>query len=311
MTVEITDLRANKTLDTLPERSNGPLEIVVTEPRREELRQLGEKLAIPFEELEDALDEDERPRIEEIEGYLKIIFRVPITFEDGEVTEATTTPVFVFLSKDVIIRVLLRKMSFKKLRQSKMNEVQRTPLVAFFEFLQQIIRSFEHRLDILDQKIHDAELNILKTIKPKSIWQVFRLSKDSIYLEASLKGNIRVFNRLKYVKTQQLFTNSLDQLEDLTIDLDQQVELIMIYRELLENSLDAYASVISNNQNDLIKILTSISLILMVPTLIASFYGMNIALPFASSQYAFWIILAISTFFTVLLYVFFKVIDWV
>ncbi len=120
------------------------------------------------------------------------------------------------------------------------------------------------------------------------------LSREATYLDAALRGNVRAFYRLQKAPEFQELPDLLDDLEDLSIDLQQQADLLRIYRDLIESSLDAYASVISNNQNDLIKLLASISLIVMVPTLIASLYGMNLDLPFSEGPLAFWAIIVFS-----------------
>ncbi|MBN1330139.1 MAG: magnesium transporter CorA family protein [Candidatus Heimdallarchaeota archaeon] len=309
MVMEVINLYTKETRKSLPDEMDGCYNIIIYEPSKDELLKLEEKLKIPFDELEDALDEDERPRLEETEDYLKIIFRVPKKVSDDD-QGSTTQPIVIFLSEKYIVEIFTGPFDYKKAKLAKQASCPQTPLTIFFDLLNQLVRSFEFRLDILDKRIHDAEDDILKTIKPESIWMVFNISKAAIYLEASLKGNLKVYTRLQRVK---IFASgeTAETMEDLKIDLEQQVELIGIYRELVENSLDAYASAISNNQNDLIKVLSSISLILIFPTLIASLYGMNVALPLDNYPHAFWIILAISAFFTFLLYLFFKKKSWI
>ncbi|MCK4849594.1 MAG: magnesium transporter CorA family protein, partial [Candidatus Heimdallarchaeota archaeon] len=167
-------------------------------------------------------------------------------------------------------------------------------ILVLLDWLESVVKAYELSVDIIDQELKVLEQKIFKSVKSRSIEKVFTLSREATYLDAALRANVRAFYQLQKAPEFQEKPELLDDLEDLSIDLQQQADLLRIYRDLIESSLDAFASVISNNQNDLIKVLASISLIVSVPTLIASLYGMNVPLPFEGDPFAFWFILIFS-----------------
>ncbi|MFW9855558.1 MAG: magnesium transporter CorA family protein [Candidatus Thorarchaeota archaeon] len=285
-------------------RPNIPVWIICTMPSKEELRTIQTTFDIPWEDLEDSLDEDERPRLElepENPEFVKLVLRVP-AIESINLMSAnyqkqpTTRPVVVFLTKDFLVTIVSEKIKTKSIRKPIGSRRKRpTPtILVLLDWLETVVKSFELVVDTIDSDLAKVEKDIFESIRSSSIKDVFRLSRDTTYLDAALKGNLRAFYGLKKAPMFLNLSDVQDDLEDLSIDLQQQADLLNIYSTLVESSLDAFASVISNNQNDLIKVLASISFILMVPTLIASLYGMNVELPFYDHPYAFWIIVIIS-----------------
>lgn len=282
-----------------------PTWVIATAPTKDELRTIQNTYRIPWEDLEDALDEDERPRLE-IESdssppFLKLILRVPATLPEIPYIEQdlpqTTRPTVTFLTENShLITIQSEPFSTKRIRKpigSRRKRSEPTILV-LLDWLESIVKSFELVVDRIDRDLAKVEEEIFQSIKPSSVQDVFHLSRDATYLDAALKGNVKTFFQLEKASPFKEQPDLLNDLEDLSIDLQQQAELLRIYRDLIESSLDAYSSVISNNQNDLIKVLASISLILMIPTLIASLYGMNINLPFEHDPNAFLYILIVS-----------------
>ena len=284
---------------------NVPTWLICTTPLLEELKSIQTTYQIPWEDLEDSLDVDERPRIElEPENqppFIKLVLRVPTgePFESkSEFSDSrqTTLPITIFMTNEHLITIQHQRFGAKRIRKpiGSRRKRERPTILVLLDFLENIVKSFELAVDTIDQELSKLERRIFKSIKSRSIEQVFMLSREATYLDAALRGNVRAFYRLQKTPEFQELPNLLDDLEDLSIDLQQQADLLSIYRDLIESSLDAYASVISNNQNDLIKVLTSISLIVMVPTLIASLYGMNLELPFSEGPLAFWAIIFFS-----------------
>ena len=139
----------------------------------------------------------------------------------------------------------------------------------------------------------------MSEIYPSQLERFFQLSRDSIFMETSLKANMKVLRRLQRFHIIGRTILDVDRLEELEVDLQQQLELSAIYRDLIKNAMDAYDSIVGHNLNKVIKTLTSISLLVSVPTLIASVYGMNVALPFGSEAYAFVVVLLVSLCITI------------
>jgi magnesium transporter len=134
----------------------------------------------------------------------------------------------------------------------------------------------------------------MSEIYPSQLEWFFQLSRDAIFIEAALKANVKVLLKLERTHVVGRMILDVDRLEELEVDLQQQVELSAIYRELIENAMNAYDSMVSHNLNIVIKTLTSISLLVSVPTLIASIYGMNVGLPFQDEILAFPIVMGLS-----------------
>ncbi|MHA2247450.1 MAG: magnesium transporter CorA family protein [Candidatus Hodarchaeales archaeon] len=296
-----------------------PTWLICSNPSKDELRTIQQTFHIPWEDLEDALDEDERPRLElepELDPpFIKLVLRVPALAEIMEGKESalqhSTIPAVVFLTSNHLITVQSAKLKTKRIRKpigSRRKRPSPTILV-LLDYLETVVKSFELKVDIIDQDLEKIQRVIFQSIKSSSIEKVFHLSRDTTYLDAALRGNLRVFYGLKKAPQFAEQPELRDDLEDLAIDLQQQADLLRIYRNLIESSLDAFVSVISNNQNDLLKVLASISLILMVPTLIASLYGMNLGLPLADNPLAFWIILILSIILIVPIWMYLRKVD--
>ena len=126
------------------------------------------------------------------------------------------------------------------------------------------------------------------------------LENSLVYFSTSLTGNDAVITRLLSTKTSansvvKIYEEDKDLLEDVAVETKQAMEMCSIYRDILSGTMDAYASVISNNLNIVMKVLTSVTLVFSIPTLIASFFGMNTGVPFENKWWGFWVVIAIST----------------
>jgi len=151
----------------------------------------------------------------------------------------------------------------------------------------------------INQRIKLAEDNLEESIKNEELQALWQIEKCLVFFVTSLKGNDVLFRRIKNLKAHK---DSYDPelLEDVEIELRQAEETTSIYSNILTGMMDAYASVISNNLNVIMKRLTSISIILMIPTLVASLYGMNVPNNFQENPFGFWIVLSISLSISVL-----------
>ena len=150
----------------------------------------------------------------------------------------------------------------------------------------------------INQRIKLAEDNLEESIKNEELQALWQIEKCLVFFVTSLKGNDVLFRRIKNLK---LHKDSFDPelLEDVEIELRQAEETTNIYSNILTGMMDAYASVISNNLNVIMKRLTSISIILMIPTLVASLYGMNVPNNFENTPFGFWIVLSISAIISI------------
>ena len=294
----IIELESGIKHDSLDAAPDVPLLIDLVDFTPEDLAKISQRFEIDLEDLQDVQDLDERPRLQTENKYTMLILRVPVNL-DVEERPYSTYPIGVFTNgRDIIIvknqLVPLRKdRVWLKLRNST------TPGEVIYYLWETIIKSFEYTLDIVESTINNMEDRLLAELYPSQLDRFFQLSRDTIFMEAALKANMKVLRRLKRVHMIGKMALDTDRLEELEVDLDQQMGLSAIYRDLINNAMNAYDTIVGHNLSKVMKTLTSISLIVSVPTLIASLYGMNVGLPLESDPFAFIIISLFSLIITV------------
>ena len=294
----IIELESGIKHDSLDAAPDVPLLIDLVDFTPEDLAKVSQRFEIDLEDLQDVQDLDERPRLQIENKYTMFILRVPVNL-DVEERPYSTYPIGVFTNgRDIIIvknqLVPLRKdRVWVKLRSST------TPSEVIYQLWETIIKSFEYTLDIVEATINNMEDRLLAELYPSQLDRFFQLSRDTIFMEAALKANMRVLRRLKRIHMIGKMPLDADRLEELEVDLEQQMGLSAIYRDLINNAMNAYDSIVGHNLSQVMKTLTVISLVVSVPTLIASLYGMNVGLPLESDPFAFVIITLFSLIITV------------
>lgn len=271
--------------------------INVTRPEKGELEKLSEEMKIPFDFLTDPLDIDERARIETEDGVLLIVLRLPRYDDTSPDIPFTTSPAGIILTKADTIAIISSYDITKLLGlcNGKVKGVvggKRSSLVLRI-FLNTALLYLKYLKEI-NRRTREAEIQLQKALKNEELIKLLNIEKSLVFFTTSLKSNAIMMERLLKTPLLKLTEDDKDKLEDVIIDNRQAIEMADIYSNILSGMMDAYASVISNNLNMVMKILTSITIILMIPTLIASIYGMNIELPFQHASHSFFIITAIS-----------------
>lgn len=269
--------------------------INIESPSETEKRYLLEELLIPEAFYNDIEDIDERPRIEIEDGWTLIIMRVPIKSNDVKLP-FQTIPMGLIFKGDVCVTISFYKTEiiadFVQYTKRKNIHIKDN-----FDLVLRLLLSssvwYLKYLKQINQKIKLAEDNLEKSIKNEELQALLQIEKCLVFFITSLKGNDVLFHRIKNLKAQR---ENFDQdlLEDVYIELNQAQDTANIYSNILTGMMDAYASVISNNMNNIMKQMTSISIILMIPTLIASLYGMNVPNGLEESKFGIWILLFIS-----------------
>ena len=264
-------------------------------PTKEETKFLLKELQIPEDFYNDIEDIDERPRIEIENDWTLIILRIPFRSNDAKLP-FNTAPLGLMFKDDVFVSLCFHEsdilpdfVSYTKRKKITINN--------HFDLVLKLLLSssvwFLKHLKQINQRIKLAEDNLEQSIKNEELQALLQIEKCLVFFMTSLKGNDVLFRRLKNLKTHK-DTFDPELLEDLEIELRQAEETTNIYSNILTGMMDAYASVISNNLNVIMKRLTSISIILMIPTLIASLYGMNVPNNLQENPFGFWIVLLIS-----------------
>lgn len=264
-------------------------------PTEAEKKYLLEELQIPEAFYNDIEDIDERPRIEIENGWTLIIMRIPVKSNDVKLP-FHTIPVGIVFKGEICVSLSFHKTEmltdFVTYTQRKKIDIKDN-----FDLVLRLLLSssvwYLKYLKQVNQKIKLAEDNLEKSIKNEELQALLQIEKCLVFFITSLKGNDILLHRIKNIKSQRV-NFDFDLLEDVEIELRQAQETTNIYSDILTGTMDAYASVISNNMNNIMKQMTSISIILMIPTLIASLYGMNVPNDLQNNPYGIGIIVAVS-----------------
>jgi magnesium transporter len=269
--------------------------INIESPSETEKKYLLEELQIPEAFYNDIEDIDERPRIEIEDGWTLIIMRVPIKSNDVKLP-FQTIPMGLIFKGDICVTISFYETQiisdFVQYTKRKNIHIKDNYDLVLRLLLSSSVWYLKY-LKQINQKIKLAEDNLEKSIKNAELQALLQIEKCLVFFITSLKGNDVLFHRIKNLKAHREHFDS-DLLEDVDIELGQAQDTANIYSNILTGMMDAYASVISNNMNNIMKQMTSISIILMIPTLIASLYGMNVPNGMEESKYGFWILLFIS-----------------
>lgn len=269
-------------------------------PTSEDKRYIINTLNIPEEFYNDIEDIDERSRIETENGWTFVLLRVP--FKDtSSRSPYFTVPLGILFKEDVFVTICFYKTD---LITDFINFSKRKDIVKLdnFEFVLRFLLSasvwFLKYLKQINQEIIFAENKLEKSIRNEEVQALFNIEKSLVYFTTSLRGNDILLHRLKNLKNSK---NNLSKelIEDVEIELRQALETTKIFSDILSGMMDAYASVISNNLNVIMKRLTSISIILMLPAVIANFYGMNVPNSLQTNPFGFWIVIFISALTTI------------
>jgi len=270
--------------------------ISVVSPTSAEKDFLLNELQVPEAFYNDIEDIDERPRIELEDGWHLIIIRVPFKSNDVRLPY-TTVPLGLVFKEDIFVSICFAQaeiiVDFSVYTQRKNIESQGN-----FDLVLRLLLSssiwFQKYLKQINQLIKLAENNLEKSIRNEDLQALLQIEKCLVFFITSIKGNEVLFYRVRNLKAQR---DSYDEdlVEDVEIELRQAQDTTNIYSDILTGTMDAYASVISNNLNIIMKRLTSISIILMIPTLVASFYGMNVPNSLQDNHNGFWIV-ALASF---------------
>ena len=262
------------------------------------IQEISEQYEIPIDFFTDPLDLDERARYDYEEQHHFVIMRVPYYDEENLDVPFNTLPLGVIINPDFIATICLRRTKiiddFTKGREKHYSTQKALPLllrillkltILYLNDLKEIYR----RSDRIEKELHES-------VKNEIIVKLLNLEKSLVYFSTSIKSNEALMERLIRSRLIKPDSDERDELDDIIIDNKQALEMSRIYSDILNGMMEAFASIISNNLNITMKYLTSISIILMIPTLIASMYGMNVRLPFQNSHYAFLFIIFLSVF---------------
>ena len=257
--------------------------INVEMPDTDECELICSQWGVPCSFVENVADVDERPRFERENGWLLTIVRIPVRAETEMIPDfidhSNRRHIIVDNQPDFVLRLIFSSTYW------------------FLSYLKQI-----------NDTVAEYTKQLERSVRNEALLSLMQLQKALVYFNTSLQGNRLLTDRLNKVFADDC---DADLLEDVEIELSQATNTVNVYMEILSNSMDTFASVISNNVNDVMKTMTSLSVILMVPTLIASFYGMNVDVWFSSAPAAFGCIILISFGLASIVWYFIRRAHWI
>ena len=281
--------------------------IQVTCPTEDDQRELEEKFNIPDYFMSDISDTDERARYEYDDGWMLIILRIPYVKEIRSRTPYTTVPLGIIHKRDVTITVCYYETNMMidfVSYQQKRNE-------GFTDYVDMIFRLFLSsavwylkRLKQISMLIDKAKRNLDREVNNESLIGLSRLQDSLTYFQTSIRGNENLLQKLKF--KLQIDELDADLIEDVNIEMSQARETTSIYSDILESTLDTYSSIINNNMNTVMRTLTSVTIIMMIPTLVTSMFGMNLVNGMEEKPWGFFFAMVVSVGISAMAWWFFR-----
>ncbi|MEE0434895.1 MAG: magnesium transporter CorA family protein [Peptococcaceae bacterium] len=287
-------------LSKVPEYCDGNWVCLIA-PTPEEIQDVSQHYGIDLQDLVFALDEDERARVDADDDYTMIIIDVPYKEEEEESGESYygTVPLAIILGdkeQRYIITVCLRELAllddFFNGRVKKFYTYKKTRFI--LQILYRNASYYLYYLRMLERSISSIENALHRSTRNEELFKLLSLDKSLVFLSNSLRANDLVLDRLLRLEAVKKYPEDKDLLEDVIVENKQAIAMANVYSSVLDVTMEAYSSVISNNLNTVMKILTSITFIMTIPTMIFSFFGMNVPLPWSDNPAGVWLIGGIS-----------------
>jgi magnesium transporter len=252
--------------------------INVTQPTPTEIARLTNQFHLPSEIIQDILDTDERPRVEFDDDWTLVIMRIPVeSFNNG--VPYHTVPLGIFVTEEFTLTLCSLNNEILPIEKSSPFREQYREITDVYNFILRLFlragSTYLRHLKQINQQTGLIEQDLEKSIKNRELNKLLKMEKCLVYFITSIKANEIVMARLRNARKITTEINE-ELLEDALIENKQALEMAQIYSDIQSGMMDAFASVISNNLNVVMKQLTLISIILMIPTLIASIFGMNV-----------------------------------
>ncbi len=279
-----------------------------------EIDDLSAKLAIPHDFLTDTLDIEERARYELEDGVKLLILKTPVENKSLNESDAyyITIPIAIIITErsqvvtvnsfeNVAIRRFLT--SFAKRHPERPNMMVLKIFEKVVMDFMEVLKTINHRRNVFEQKLYDSNRN-------EELLALMRTQKSLVYLLTALRSNELLLMKMERTNFLNCDEDEAEYLSDLIVEFSQAKEMADNYTNILSSTLDAYASIINNNMNLVMKRLTSITIMISLPTLVASFFGMNVMVPFQGEFRGFWFALAISALIAAIMAFFFNKKRW-
>ncbi|MBS1512303.1 MAG: magnesium transporter CorA family protein [Bacteroidetes bacterium] len=281
--------------------------------KQEEFSELSESLHIPLDFLKDSLDIDERSRYEIDDTVKLVVIKTPTENNSFNESDAyyITIPICIILTHNQIVTVnsfeneAIKKFlnTFQKRQPDKKNMMVLKIFEKITTNFQEYLKEINQRRNLLEQKLYDSNRNA-------ELLELVRIQKSLVYFITALRSNELLMMKMSRTNVLQLNEEEKEFLDDLIVETSQALEMANTYTNILSSSLDAFASIISNNLNNVMKRLTSITIILSLPALVTSIYGMNVPIPGQNWPHSFYVPLILSLAISVIISAYFMKKKW-
>ena len=276
---------------------NGSWVNILPPLKQEEFSELSNSLDIPLEFLTDSLDIDERTRFEEADNVKLLVIKTPTENNSFNESDAfyITIPICIIITHNQIVTVnSFENGAIKKFLNTFQNRHPDNRKMMVLKICEKVVQNFLEYLKEINMRRNVLEQKLYASNKNEQLLDLMRIQKSLVYFVTALRSNEMLLMKIERTNFLGLNEEEKEFLGDLIIDNSQALEMANIYTNILSSTLDAFASIISNNLNNILKRLTSITIILSLPALVTGIYGMNVPIPYANSPHAFYIPIVLS-----------------
>ena len=275
--------------------------IHISNPTVDIINKVCELTSISNELLLCALDDEESARVDTDDGDTLIVLDTPLAIDESN-ANYTTVPFIIGYNRSYYVTICKHDVPlindlFRKVKVIEPHKHVRLTLY-FVNVLASIFITFLKRINTHTENL---ETKLRTSTKNKELLELMDTNKTLVYFSTALNADKGVLSRLLRSQTYKKFESDFDLMEDTQVEMDQAIEMCSIYRNILSGMMDAFASIINNNMNVIMKTLTVVTIIISLPTLVASIYGMNVNdMPLAENKFGFWIVLSICIIFALI-----------
>jgi magnesium transporter len=276
---------------------NGTWVNVLPPLKQEEFSELSAGLDIPIDFLKDSLDIDERSRFEEDDNVKLIVIKTPTENNSFNESDAyyITIPICIILTHNQILTVnSFENPAIKKFLSTFQNRQPDNRKLMALKIFEKIVQNFMEHLKEINYRRNSLEQKLYSSSRNEYLLQLMRVQKSLVYFVTALRSNEMLLMKIERTNFLGLNEDEKEILNDLIVDNSQALEMANIYTNILSSTLDAFASIIANNQNEVVKRLSVITIVLTFPVLVASIYGMNVPIPYQESKLAFYMPVGLS-----------------
>lgn len=281
------------------ERLQGGVWVQMISPSQKECESLAETLNVDIDDIKAALDEEESSRIELQDGYTLILVDIPTTEIRHDKQSYTTIPLGIILTQDIIVTVCTEDTPvLKNFVQNRVKEFSTKKRLRFvYQILYRTAAIYQMNLRIIDKRRTEIEERIGEHTEDVDLIDLHELESTLVYFATSLRANGVVLDRLTRYKRLEQYPEDKELLGDVIVENQQAIEMTSIYRDIINGTRELMSSVIDNRLNNVMKYLTSITIVMAIPTVISGIYGMNVDerwMPFADTPHGFLIICVLT-----------------